>query len=949
MRVLIVAKIRRGTGACVEGITQQGQSIRLMAVDAAYNEHAGLEYNVGEVWEVEADPDPDIIPPHVENVIVHSARCLKRADNVEKIIQRFMPPTTGGPNPLFEEKLQCLPSGALFVAERSGLPGYSTMVWTPDQPLSMEGEDTTIRYRYPTPDGGRLLTFVGFQEPLEVIPAGTLLHVSLAPWWRPADKPEEEVRCHLQLSGWFPHQLTSAASSPASRVPHQAPDGDRARQVLKQTFGFAEFHPLQEEIVQRLMTRQDTMVIMPTGGGKSLCYQLPALLHDGLTVVVSPLIALMQDQVSQLRELDVSTGFLNSTLLRHDYAAVTQRVREGALRILYVAPETLLRPDTLALLDQSRVSCIAVDEAHCISEWGHDFRPEYRQIRQVRERFSEAVCVALTATATQRVREDIRDLLGLPGDGEFIASFDRPNLLLSVRSRRDGLGQTLELLEQHRGHAGIIYCSSRKQVDQLAGELSARGWSALPYHAGMPTEDRRRNQDTFIRDDATIIVATIAFGMGINKSNVRFVLHYNLPKDVESYYQEIGRAGRDGLPAECLLLYSRADAMTIRRFIEEGAASERAGRQARLDALIRYAEARGCRRSPLMAYFGEHYEGACDCCDNCCNDESPGEQVEVTEAAQKFLSCVVRTGEVFGAAHVIDVLRGSKSQRVIDRRHDQLSTYGIGMDRSKEQWRDLVQQLIEQGLVEQDLQFGGLRLTASSHPVLKGEKVFVRQQPDRPARVKARAAAVEHDSELFEQLRQLRRELAAQAGLPTYIIFSDRALIEMAAHLPRTPEQFLGINGVGEAKLAHYGDAFLNAIRDYTEANPSASAAAPAPVAASDPTQWKTVRRRHEEVGEAFAAGESIAKLSERLGIKSATVVQHLQRFVESGGKVDAAKLLEPIQLESAKLDPVVAAFEKHGLERLGPVHEALGASVSYDELHLVRLWLRTRGSEDSA
>ena len=336
---------------------------------------------------------------------------------------------------------------------------------------------------------------------------------------------------------------------------------------------------------------------MPTGGGKSLCYQLPALLLDGLTVVVSPLIALMQDQVSQLHQLGVPAAFLNSTVQLHEYICTTNRVRRGDVRLLYVAPETLLRPETLLLLEQSRLACLAVDEAHCISEWGHDFRPEYRQFQEVRGRFPQAVCLALTATATTRVREDIRRLLSIGADGEFVASFDRRNLFLAAEPRRDGLAQTLAFLEKHRGQAGIIYCGTRRQVDELTAALNDNGWPALPYHAGLDDEVRRQNQERFIRDDVPLMVATIAFGLGINKSNVRFVVHYHLPKDLESYYQEIGRAGRDGLPADCLLLHSRADAVTTRRFIDEGAASERPGRQARLDAMMRYAETAGAAAS----------------------------------------------------------------------------------------------------------------------------------------------------------------------------------------------------------------------------------------------------------------------------------------------------------------------------------------------------------------
>ncbi len=1019
MRVVIVAKTRRGTGACVGGITQDGRSVRLVDADAGRNEHAGLEYNVGEVWEIESTPDLAVVPPHVENIIVLAARRLKRVDNLEEIIRRFMPPVEGGPEQLFEGRLQALPSGALFIAERTGLPLRSTMFWTPDQPLQRDTDGKRIRYRYPTDDGWRTLTFVGFQEPPEVIPTGSLLRVSLAHWWKPKDAPpEEELRCHAQLSGWFlpaqtdlPLAATSRPRPSSSKLSPATPrtknenedeeernpaplakpspaDLNQARQVLKHTFGFAEFYPLQADVIRRVLERKDTLVIMPTGGGKSLCYQLPALLLDGLTIVVSPLIALMQDQVSQLHQLDVRAAFLNSTLTNREYVSIANRVRGGDVRILYVAPETLLRPETLVLLEQSRLACLAVDEAHCISEWGHDFRPEYRQIQEVRRRFPQAVCVALTATATARVREDIRRLLGIGADGEFVASFNRPNLFLAVQPRRDGLGQVLAFLEQRRAQSGIIYCSTKKQVDSLATELAARGWRALPYHAGLDAETRRQNQDQFIRDDATVMVATIAFGLGINKSNVRFVLHYNLPRDIESYYQEIGRSGRDGLPADCLLLHSRADAITIRKFIDEGAGSEAAGRQARLEAMIRYAETAGCRRVPLLAYFGEALQvtrvveqascpsvGAneppanrqdacsttraetqprCGHCDNCHAGQRPIELTDVTVAAQKFLSCVKRTGELFGAAHIIDVLRGSKSQRVLDRGHDRLSTYGIGLEFSKAQWRELARQFIEQDLIKQDLQYGGLRFTAKSRPVLKGEKVFARlaPEPGTPTPV-FEVVPREHDPALFEQLRRMRRELADLAGVPAYIIFSDRALVEMATHLPRTPAQFLDINGVGEAKLAHYGETFLKLIRDYCAAHdipeaPPATAAPPAAPTAPEPTRWLTVRRRHEEIGDAFAAGATLEELALQYGIRRETVVQHLARYVETGGKLDRERLLPCSQLPEAKRERVFAAFAQHGLERLSPVHEALGGVASYEELHLLRLCLKCQTQRDA-
>jgi ATP-dependent DNA helicase RecQ len=644
----------------------------------------------------------------------------------------------------------------------------------------------------------------------------------------------------------------------------------------------------------------------------------------------------------------------------------------------------------MVLLEQSRLACLAVDEAHCISEWGHDFRPEYRQVQQVRQRFSQAVCVALTATATTRVREDIRRLLGIRADGEFIASFNRPNLFLAAQPRRDGLGQTLAFLEQHRGQAGIIYCSTKKQVDQLAAELAARGWPALPYHAGLDADTRRRNQDQFIREDTAIMVATIAFGMGINKSNVRFVIHYNLPKDIESYYQEIGRSGRDGLPADCLLLHSRADAMTIRRFIDEGAASERAGRQARLDAMMRFAETDTCRRVPLLGYFGEMLSpggtgnppvssddpplgtGAavlatatrpsvaersvvpvgrspappgqqprCGHCDNCRAGEHDVELTDVTEAARNFLICVQHTGECFGPTQIIDVLRGSKSQRVLGRRHDRLPVYGAGREFSAEEWRDWVRQFLDQGLVEQDLQHGGLGFTDKGRAVLSGERVFVRRRQSALEIPAIREGGpAEHDPELFEQLRRKRRELADQAGVPAYIIFSDRALVEMAAHLPRTPEQFLAINGVGEAKLANYGDVFLRLIREHCAAR-GLPAATEKPPVRSENTAWLTVKRRHEEVGEAFAAGQSLDQLAARYAVKRGTILQHLQRYCDAGNRLDANRVLQCSRLSLAEREPALTVFNRLGHERVGPVHEALRGSVPYEELHLLRLYLR--------
>ena len=666
MRILVVAKTRRGAGACVGGITADGHSVRLIASDAASNERAGLEYEVGDVWEIDSVPDSNIVRPHVENIIVLRARRLRRSQRVAETVRRFMPPLAGGPEELFDGLTRATSGGGLYIAERTGVPHRSTMFWAPDQALRLDCEGKRLRYRYPTSDGGCTLTFVGFQEPVPEIPAGTLLRVSLAHWWRPKERPTEELRCFVQLSGWFletttgsreplPRALTPAvagASASVETTTPPAPLQQRALKVMRRTFGFPRFLPVQSEVIVRILQCQDALVVMPTGGGKSLCYQLPGLLFEGLTVVVSPLVALMQDQVSQLGAVGVSAACLNHLVPIHEHTAITNRIRRGLIKLLYVAPETLLRPETLVLLEQARLACLAIDEAHCISEWGHDFRPEYRQLQEVRRRFPQAVCLALTATATPRVREDIRRLLSIAAEGEFVASFNRPSLFLAVERRHDALAQALAFLEQRRGQAGIIYCGTRKQADELCAALNANGWPALPYHAGLEDAVRCRNQERFLHGEAPLMVATIAFGMGINKANVRFVIHAHLPKDLESYYQEIGRAGRDGLRADCLLLYSRGDAMVHRHFINQGTEGERPGREARLQALMRFAEARDCRRKPLLAYFGETLGQPCGHCDNCVQPVK-GEMTDATAAAQKFLSCVKLTGQSFGPAHII--------------------------------------------------------------------------------------------------------------------------------------------------------------------------------------------------------------------------------------------------------------------------------------------------------
>ncbi len=592
---------------------------------------------------------------------------------------------------------------------------------------------------------------------------------------------------------------------------------DKATKILKETFGYDKFISLQAEIIKNILTGNDSLVIMPTGGGKSICYQIPALIFKNLTVVISPLISLMKDQVQQLTEFGVAAVLLNSSLSGPEYQANIAAIRKKQARLLYLAPETLLKPEILQLLETVAVDCLAIDEAHCISDWGHDFRPEYRKLIEVRQRFQQAVCVALTATATERVRKDIKKSLGFGDSHEFLASFNRENLFLRISPKINAGRQITAFLKKYPDRSGIIYCATRSQVDILADDLDGKGFSVLPYHAGLGEEVRKKNQDLFVKDEVQIIVATIAFGMGINKSNVRFVIHHDIPRNIESYYQEIGRAGRDGLEAECLLLFSYGDIYKIKHFISQKSKQEQRVANLQLNALLGMIESTGCRRLPLLGYFGENGSGTCGMCDNCTEEKAP--PADLTVEAQKFLSCVKRTGERFGMNHVIDVLRGSEGRRVINFRHDRLSTYAIGSDYSKKQWQSMGWQFLHQGLLEQDMEFGGLRLTQQAWAVFKGKsKVFgqpAENAPAKPASARKREVDFAYSHDLFEQLRQKRMEIARSLNVPPFVIFADKTLAEMAAAYPRTKENLLEIHGVGMVKYEKYGERFIAIISEY--------------------------------------------------------------------------------------------------------------------------------------
>lgn len=961
MKVVIVAKTRMGSGACIGGLTFDGRSVRLIAPDADHNDQFNQEYQIGDVWDIEYSPDPKSQPPHTENISVQSKRQLPAIDDVAGFIHNHMPPQTGGPEMLYEGLVQATRAGVQYIAARTGIPPYSTMFWQPDKPLIRDDDAKRIRYRYPTADGGRSVTFVGYQEPLEEIPAGSLLRISLAHWWRPQEMPEGELRCYVQLSGWYQTKPADTWASPdwppldeyaygdshpenmltqvlapiiTPPAPFVPPALSEIKTRLKQVFGYDEFRPLQTEVIDNVLNKRDALAVMPTGSGKSLCFQLPALFFHGLTVVVSPLISLMEDQVMQLQEVGVTAVYLNSTLSYEQHLYTSNQIRAGQVKLLYVAPETLLRPETLLLLQQSNVDCLTIDEAHCISAWGHDFRPEYRQLADVRRRLPDAVCIAVTATATERVRADIKTTLEIPDAGEFLASFNRENLFLAAEPKTDGLAQTAAFLKNHKNESGIIYCATRKQVDTLTAQLTQRGWPVLPYHAGLSDNERRANQRRFIYEEGLIMVATIAFGMGINKSNVRFILHYDLPKNLESYYQQIGRAGRDGLRADCLLLSSYADVGTINYFINQQAPDQQRGARARLEAMLGFVEATMCRRRPLLTYFGENYTiETCDMCDNC--QSSDEEYVDLTIPAQKYLSCVKRTGEIFGMTYIIDVLRGSRSQKILTRNHDRLSTYNIGGEFSKKEWQFLARQFIQQGLLIQDMQHGSLKLTPKAYDVFKGEQVLG-AMPQRQPLSQTWQATTAHDAELFTRLRDKRSQLANEAGVPPYVIFSDRSLVAMASAFPQTRAAFGMLYGVGQAKLDKYADIFLPLIQAYCQEKGIQEQMVTA--VASPPRPTSRSKNRSEEVCDAFNAGQSIADLTAVYNVKQSTIISHLWKAVLNGATLREANLLQESQLPPDQQQQVLNIFAAFGTDTLRPVYEELNQAVSYEELHLLRL-----------
>ncbi|KIH77185.1 ATP-dependent DNA helicase RecQ [Geoalkalibacter ferrihydriticus] len=589
-----------------------------------------------------------------------------------------------------------------------------------------------------------------------------------------------------------------------------------AQQTLHRVFGFRDFRPYQQEIVEALIRGEDAFVLMPTGGGKSLCYQVPALHREGVAIVVSPLISLMKDQVDALRANGVRASFYNSSQGAAESRRVLGELHNNRLDLLYVAPERLLSDSFQARLGEIPIALFAIDEAHCVSQWGHDFRPEYVQLGTLRRRFPAVPMIALTATADPQTRDDIRERLGLQGARCFTAGFDRPNIRYTLAQKAKPFAQLLHFLHGRTNEPGIVYALSRKRVEEVAARLRAEGIAADPYHAGLADAERARVQEAFQRDDLQVVVATVAFGMGIDKPNVRFVVHYDLPKNIESYYQETGRAGRDGLPAEALLLFGYGDIALARGLIEKSENAEQKRIELhKLNAMVGFAEAQTCRRRVLLGYFGEALEEDCGNCDICL---VPPERYDATVDAQKALSCVYRVGQRFGMGQVIEVLRGAATERVRRLGHDRLSTYGIGAELSQDAWSSLIRQLIHLGFLKQDMgNYSVLKLTEKARPLLRGEQSLILARPrvkvaavKKPARKKV--GELDYDTQLFEELRVLRKRLADAAGVPPFVVFSDATLAEMAAYRPADRTALLSINGVGEAKLQRYGEPFLAVI-----------------------------------------------------------------------------------------------------------------------------------------
>ncbi len=707
-------------------------------------------------------------------------------------------------------------------------------------------------------------------------------------------------------------------------------------QALHKYFGYTEFRHQQDAIVQQILNGGDALVLMPTGGGKSLCYQLPAVLLGGLTVVISPLIALMKDQVDALNINGIPAAFLNSSQNPNEQQSIVSRLKSGEIKLLYLAPERLFGSESrlVTFLKTLNVSLIAIDEAHCISHWGHDFRPEYLMLSSFKTEFPKTPVIALTATADDLTRKDIREKLALHQPKEFVSSFNRPNISYKVSLKKDSYNQLLGFLDEHQEDSGIIYCLSRQNTEDLAADLQKQGYAAKAYHAGLDNETKALNQDQFLRDEVKIIVATIAFGMGINKSNVRYVVHYDLPKNIEGYYQETGRAGRDGLPSEALLFFSAGDAFKLQRFARvEGNEEQSRIMLKKLDDMVKYCQLQTCRRQYLMHYFNEQFPDHCGSCDVCLTEYK---KFDGTVIAQKALSAVYRLNQRFGTNYVIDLLRGSRSEKIREE-HKQLKTYGIGNDLSKAEWLRYIGQLVIQGYLQvTDDQYPVLKLTAKSEAVLKGQQQVEFSISEAMEAEAAEAQPTVYEAGLLHELKTIRFNLAMNENVPAYIILSDATLLEMATYLPQSLDELGRISGFGEVKLQRYGEAFLRVITAYcTQHNLTSKISSKRAKATKTKTSRASSGNTQRESFDMYKAGISIAEIASMRSLAPTTIENHLCSFIQSG-EMEVTELVD-----QQKIPAIKDVVESYGADRLAPLKEVLGDEYSYTEIKAVVSWMK--------
>ncbi len=723
------------------------------------------------------------------------------------------------------------------------------------------------------------------------------------------------------------------------------PPSDVIHQTLKHVFGFDSFRPDQESIVRATLSGKDCFTVMPTGGGKSLCYQLPARIMDGTCVVVSPLISLMKDQVDAATAMGLRAASINSSQPDRERAGALRDLEDGTLDLVYVSPERFSMESFLGCLERALISFFAIDEAHCISEWGHNFRPDYLSLSEIVRQFPSTPVSAFTATATRTVQQDIIGRLKLREPHVVRASFNRPNLSYEVIPKQDVESQILEFIERHKGLSGIVYRTTRNSVDETAALLAEEGISVLPYHAGLSDEERLRNQERFDRDEVDVVVATIAFGMGIDKPNVRYVVHGDLPKNMESYYQETGRAGRDGDPSQCVLFFGRGDIPKIRYFINQvDDTSEQDRLHRSLNDMIAYAgNIQICRRRRILGYFGETWNeencGGCDVCNN------PSEKVDATVDAQKVLSAIVRTGSRFGAAHIVDIVTGADTKRIRGFGHNALPTYAAGSDKPKKYWREIIDHLLSHEVLKQtDGQYPVLNLNASARPILRGEQSFEIVKPYQIAELEVSSAETKenYDPDLFERLRALRRQFATERGVPPYVIFSDRSLREMAKKMPRTEEIMLSVHGVGDAKYNQYGAAFQKEIQFFVDANPEK---APSPQSTEALSARKKrehrARKRKPKLGDTYLEthrllreGRSLEQIAKERSLAVSTIGSHVERLIQEGKITQIGDFVD-----SDVREHIEHLLDTCKSNLLRDIVEASDREITYEDVRLVRAW----------